>query len=309
MSDAPIRIAIVGLGKIASDQHLPALAAEPAFQLIATVDPQGGIAEVPHFATLDALFESGLRVDAVSVCTPPQMRHGLADAALAQGLHVLVEKPPAACLSEVAALEARAIASGVTLFTAWHSRFAAGVQEARAWLAERKVTRVTITWREDVRVWHPGQAWIFRAGGLGVFDPGINALSIATYILPNPVHLVSAELDFPENCEAPIAARLAMRESGGAGIAMDLDFLQTGPQTWDIAVETDSGSLLLQQGGAVLTLPDGVRKGKDREYAGVYARFAALVRSGASEVDSEPLGLVADAFLRGTSRRVAPFID
>ncbi len=35
-------------------------------------------------------------------------------------------------------------------------------------------------------------------GGLGVIDPGINALSIVTAILPKPVHLVSAELEFPE---------------------------------------------------------------------------------------------------------------
>ena len=32
--------------------------------------------------------------------------------------------------------------------------------------------------------WHPGQEWIWQAGGFGVFDPGINALSIVTRILP-----------------------------------------------------------------------------------------------------------------------------
>jgi D-galactose 1-dehydrogenase len=43
---------------------------------------------------------------------------------------------------------------------------------------------VNVIWREDVRVWHPGQDWIWQPGGLGVFDPGINALSIITHILP-----------------------------------------------------------------------------------------------------------------------------
>ncbi len=310
MSLDPIRIAIVGLGKIARDQHVPALAADPAFRLVATVDPSGeGIEGVPCLPCLETLLAGGPGIDAVAVCTPPQVRHRLADAALARGLHVLLEKPPAAGLSEVAALEARAAASGATLFAAWHSRFAAGVAPAREWLAGQRVLGTTIVWREDVRVWHPGQAWIFRAGGLGVFDPGINALSIATHILPGPIHLLAAELDTPANREAPIAARLAMHDGGGAGITMDLDFLQTGPQSWDIAVETDSGRLLLQKGGAVLTLPDGVRHGEDREYAGVYARFAELVRGGASEVDSEPLRLVADAFLRGTMRRVSAFVE
>ncbi|MCW3834710.1 Gfo/Idh/MocA family protein [Sphingomonas canadensis] len=304
-----MRIAIAGLGKIARDQHLPAIAADPAFLLAATADPdpRAGAAGVPHFESLEAMLADGPPVDAVAICTPPQSRHRIADAALARGLHVLLEKPPAATLSETAALEARAAASGATLFAAWHSRFAAGVAPARDWLAGRRVLAASIEWREDVRVWHPGQDWIFAAGGLGVFDPGINALSIATHILPGAIHLATAELDIPENREAPVAARLAMRHDGGAAITVELDFLQTGPQTWDIAVETDGGRLLLQRGGAALTLPEGSREGEDREYAGVYARFAELIRGGASEVDIAPLRLVADAFLRGTMRRAAPF--
>ena len=58
-----------------------------------------------------------------------------------------------------------------------------------------------------MRRWHPGQAWIWEPGGFGVFDPGINALSIATSIFA-PFFLTAARLDFPENRDAPIAAAL-----------------------------------------------------------------------------------------------------
>jgi D-galactose 1-dehydrogenase len=93
----PIRIAVVGLGKIARDQHLPALRANPAFALAATVCPFGGLADgVPGFETLDDLDAAGVAVDAVAICTPPQVRHRLASEALGRGLHVLLEKPPAA---------------------------------------------------------------------------------------------------------------------------------------------------------------------------------------------------------------------
>jgi hypothetical protein len=51
---------------------------------------------------------------------------------------------------------------------------------------------VRIEWREDVRVWHPGQTWIWEPGGFGVSDPGINALSVATRILPRPFFLTNA---------------------------------------------------------------------------------------------------------------------
>ena len=51
-------------------------------------------------------------------------------------------------------------------------------------------------WKEDVTHWHPGQKWIWQAGGLGVFDPGINGLSILTRIMPHGIFLTGAELPF-----------------------------------------------------------------------------------------------------------------
>jgi len=294
----PIRIAIVGMGKIARDQHLPAICGNPAFALAATVSRHdAGVAGVAHFASLDALLDAGPAIDAVALCTPPQVRYELAARAIARGLHVFLEKPPGATLSEVAALEAQA--AGVSLFASWHSRYAAGVAPARAWLATREILSAAIVWREDVRVWHPGQDWIWQPGGLGVFDPGINALSIATHILPRPFYLVDATLQVPANRAAPIAADLHFRDAGGAPITMDLDWRQTGPQRWDIMVETDAGTLGLAQGGAVLTLPEGVKRTEDREYPGLYSRFATLIREGRSDVDVDPLRLVADAFLLG----------
>lgn len=306
----PIRIAIVGIGKIARDQHVPAIRGNGAFSLAATVSPHdAGLPGVPHHASLDALLAQGPAVDAVALCTPPQVRYDLAAQALGRGAHVFLEKPPGATLAEVEALKTQADKVGATLFAAWHSRFAAGVAPARAWLAERRIDKVSIIWREDARVWHPGQAWIWQPGGLGVFDPGINALSIVTHILPRPFFLNDATLVLPENRAAPIAADLIFRDTAGAPIHMDLDWRQTGPQSWDIVVDTDAGTLRLSQGGAVLTLPTGTEHGDDIEYAGLYSRFATLIRGGRSDVDTAPLRLVADAFLRGRRETTDPFHD
>ncbi|MBC2667763.1 Gfo/Idh/MocA family protein [Novosphingobium piscinae] len=307
---ATIRLAVIGLGKIARDQHLPAIAGDEGFVLAATVSPDNaGVTGVPHFASLDNLFAAGPAIDAVALCTPPQVRFDLARAALDRGLHVLLEKPPGATLGEVAALVAAAEASGSSLFTAWHSRYAAGVEPARAWLAARRIDRVRIVWREDVRVWHPGQDWIWQPGGLGVFDPGINALSIVTRILPRPLLLQDALLSFPANRAAPIAAELTLQDTAGTPVVMDLDFRQTGPQSWDIVVETDSGTLTLSSGGAVLALPGQSRHDADREYPALYRHFAELIAAGRSDVDVAPLRLVADAFLCGRRVEVAPFVD
>jgi len=248
-------------------------------------------------------------VDAVSLCTPPQVRYALAAKAMRAGLHVFLEKPPGATLAEVESLRHVAQECGVSLFASWHSRFATGVAPAKAWLAQRTIRKVHITWREDVHVWHPGQDWIWQAGGLGVFDPGINALSIATHILPQPFFLTQAVLQVPSNRAAPIAASLSFTDSINTPITMDLDWRQTGPQIWDIDVETDDGDLRLSRGGAIVHLPGLDQSDEDREYRNMYTHFAQLVQDGASDVDVAPLRHVADAFLRGSLQSVEPFVE
>jgi len=244
----------------------------------------------------------------VALCTPPQVRAELANQALDAGLSVLLEKPPAASSTELAKLELRAREQKVTLFAAWHSRYAPMIEPARRWLSGRDIVHGAVVWREDVRRWHPGQQWLWQAGGLGVFDPGINAFSILTALLPTAPAVVRAALDIPENVETPIAGELTLKV-GNAVISVVLDFLQTGPQTWDIVLETSDGHRLrLGDGGATLSIDDGpAQTATSAEYPALYAHFAQLLASGQSDADGTPLLIVADALASAEIRRTAPF--
>jgi len=242
---------------------------------------------------------------AVAICTPPQTHFALARACLRAGAHVLLEKPPCQTLSELTALAALARSQELTLFQSWHSRFAPGVANAAKALAGRRVLEGAVVWREDVRRWHPGQSWITQAGGFGVFDPGINALSMLTAILTAPIFVDDATLFVPENWETPIAADLSLRTDDGAPIGVSFDFRETGPQRWDIRLDTDRGRVLLADGGAVLSVDGLAVRGladSHAEYTPLYRRFADLIRNGTSEADARPFRLVADAFLM--ARRV-----
>lgn len=306
-----IKVGIVGVGKIARDQHIPAIAADTGLELVAVASRSHADVGVPVFGSLDEMLEQGPEIDAIALCTPPQVRWETAVAALRAGKHVFLEKPPGATVGEVRDLSILASAQNVTLFASWHSRFAAGVPAAKAWIAAREIRTVDIQWREDVRRWHPGQTWIWEAGGLGVFDPGINALSILTEIIPREVFVTGARLQVPENVQSPIAAHMAMTDIAGTKITADFDFLQTGPQTWDITVTAADGDVLrLSSGGAQIEI-DGtpVVQAHDAEYPGLYRRFGELVRAGKSEADVRPLALVADAFLVGTREVVEAFIE
>jgi D-galactose 1-dehydrogenase len=305
-------IGIIGLGKIAHDQHVPAIAGNPAFSLAAVASQRGlAVPGVPTFADPAGMYAGVPDLQAVAVCTPPQVRHATARAALAAGKHVMLEKPPAMTLSELADLTAFAESQGRVLFATWHSRFNAAVERAAKLLSGRTVKAMTVIWKEDVRRWHPGQKWIWNAGGFGVFDPGINALSIVTRIFPAPIFVEKADLTFPGNCDAPIAASLAFASTAGGTLSAEFDWRQTGPQTWSIAIDTADGSaFLLENGGAKLSV-DGklVVEEKPTEYEQIYARFAELLAAGDSDVDAAPLRLVADAFLVGRRIETEPFIE
>lgn len=301
-----MKIALVGIGKIALDQHVPALSASPDWDLAATVSRHGTVDGVEAFADIDTMLATRPDIPVVSLCLPPVPRFDAARAVLRAGRHLMLEKPPGATLAEVHALCDLARANGVTIFATWHSRMAMAVAAAREWLAGKTIHEGRITWREDVRKWHPGQDWIFEAGGMGVFDPGINALSILTDILPQPVRLLSADLDFPANRQAPIAARLQFSQ----GIAADFDFRQEGPQTWDMEFRTDAGHMALRMGGNRLEIDGRHVQGADDimgEYPALYARMAGLVAAGKSDTDLAPMVLVADAFTLGRRTTVAEF--
>lgn len=301
------RLGLVGIGKIARDQHLPSIAASPRFRLTATASRNAEATPVPAYRELASMIAAHPNLDAISFCTPPSGRYDQALSAIEAGLHVMLEKPPAPTVGEVGALAAAARRKGVTLFASWHSRAAGAVEPARAWLADKKIRSARIRWKEDIRRWHPGQDWILEAGGFGVFDPGINALSILTRIIDAPLSFHAGLIEVPHGRASPIRADL-MLAAGEALVDCEFDFLQAGPQQWDIEVDTDAGLLRLFLGGSILQLPNAMRQEMEaEEYPRLYARFAELIDARESDVDARPLEIVEQALARSDRRSVDAF--
>src|ERR1041384_5395617 len=71
---APHQIGIIGLGKIAQDQHLPVIKANPDFELLAVASQRGLQPDEAKYSFQD--YRDLLKipeVEAVSICTPPQV--------------------------------------------------------------------------------------------------------------------------------------------------------------------------------------------------------------------------------------------
>jgi predicted dehydrogenase len=304
----PIRIAIIGFGKIAADQHVPSIAVNDRFELVATSSRSGqGVAQT--FTDWRDMIRNVRELDAVAITTPPGPRYGIARECLLAGLHCLLEKPPTAGLAQIADLDCIAQARQLTLFTTWHAQHPATVGAAAKALAGKRIARMDINWHEDVHKWHPGQRWIWEAGGFGVFDPGINALSIATKIFPGGLFVESADLQVPANAQTPIAADIVFSSPEADGpLRASLDWRRTEGEEWTIALESSDGTTVrLEDGGEKLIL-DGMAQADQRpgEYPDIYRTFVDLIDERRSLVDIAPLRLVADCLLAGRHTLVDP---
>jgi predicted dehydrogenase len=304
----PIRIAILGFGKIAEDQHVPSIAGNPRFELAATSSRSGhGVART--FTDWRELIRGVDGLEAVAITTPPGPRYEMARECVLAGLHCLLEKPPTAGLAEIADLDCLAQAQGVTLFTTWHAQHHSTVDAAAKALAGKRIKSMAIHWHEDVHKWHPGQAWIWQPGGFGVFDPGINAFSIATRIFPGGLFVREATLSVPQNAQTPIAADVTFYSPEADGpLSASLDWRRTEGEEWTIEIETGDGvHVRLENGGSRLLL-NGQPSEDDGtgEYPDIYGKFVDLIDERRSLVDVAPLRLVADCLLVGRRQEVEP---
>lgn len=306
------KIAIVGLGKISLDQHQPVIQASDAFELAAVVSQRGlSHGGLPSFKTPEELYRKMPEVEVVALNTPPGVRHVLAREALDAGKDVLLEKPPAATLTEFFDLKAHAEKLGRVLFATWHSQYNPAVEQTRMLLSESGVRSLRIEWREDVRKWHPGQDWVWQPGGFGVFDPGINALSILVRILPFTAFVHQADLTYPANRQTPIAAKITFSSTQPANplLTADFDWREEGQEIWHMLIETADGQQArLFNGGTALSVDDAlIIEAPNEEYRLIYAHFAKLLDQRQSDVDGAPLSLVADAMLIGQRQTTESF--
>ena len=63
----PLKLGLVGIGKIARDQHIPALAADPRFELVACASRHARVEGVANFADIETLLAAVPHLDAISI--------------------------------------------------------------------------------------------------------------------------------------------------------------------------------------------------------------------------------------------------
>jgi predicted dehydrogenase len=143
--DRRYRGALIGLGGIARQSHLPAFRLPPAasrLEIVAAVDPSPEPALVPGVPVYpDVSALAGLDVDFVDICTPTSSHLELTLWALEHGFHVLCEKPVALTAGEAEQIHCAALRADRIVMPCHQYRFNPAWRRIRRWLEQEAIGR------------------------------------------------------------------------------------------------------------------------------------------------------------------------
>lgn len=200
----PIRVAVAGCGQVVEKHHLSAIGRAPGLALAALCDPSAerrrwagsALPDMPVRETLQQALDSD-RPDAVLVAAPPNRHRELAEAALAAGCHVLVEKPVGAGLADALAIEAAARAAGRQVWAGFVRRFRPPYRRLRAAAAAAPddIRGVSVHMRWSPTAWGSVDP---AAHGLGdghdiLGDVASHIADLVPWLLASPVTAVRVE--------------------------------------------------------------------------------------------------------------------
>jgi predicted dehydrogenase len=124
MSDPAFRVGLLGWGNAGRFFHAPLIHAVPGLELATVVTSRSGVQEqypgVRVAATMDSVLNDAT-IDLVVIATPHKLHAPHAQAALAAGKHVVVEKPLATSAAQAETLIAESHAAN-RLLVAYHNR-------------------------------------------------------------------------------------------------------------------------------------------------------------------------------------------
>lgn len=171
MTTRPIRLAMIGCGAFSRRYHLPAIEADKGVTLCAIFDPTPADAVRELAARHGAILTSDLSTvlgqglaDAAIVTTPHTLHTGHIEAAIAAGLHLLVDKPFVVHSADARRLAEAATAKGLVAAVAFNRRFDASCRHARSLLAAGRIGELAYV--ETVQLGWERAGWFL--------DPALN---------------------------------------------------------------------------------------------------------------------------------------
>ena len=195
MSSKRTRVAVVGVGEIGSNAHIPAYLRNKNVDLVALVDADKAKLDKAVkkfkvqkcFSSVDELLQNQ-DLDAISICTPPNTHTEIALKALASDVHVLCEKPLATNADEGKRMYEASLKKEKILMVGFNLRFQPNYQRAREQVQKGRIGHAHFVQFElqspNPLLKHSKSPWFFKleAGGGVLSDKGPHIFDLINYI-------------------------------------------------------------------------------------------------------------------------------
>ena len=245
-----INVGVIGCGKIAEMKHLPAYQGAVGVRIlgIADSDPQrlklmsDKFAVDKTYADYRDLIQEG-SLDAVSICVPTYLHHGIAVAAAQKGKHILCEKPLALTSEEGKEMVGVARKNQVQLYVGAQGRFSSAVVEMLRLLRRGSIGRpVSVNYRKISSTPAPGSWYLSREkGGGALFDAGYHGMD---FLLKNfgDGRISSASFERSSQGDVDIASKVSMQFDDLKAL-LEVRWSEAGTEEGSFGVEGERGVL------------------------------------------------------------------
>lgn len=294
------RVAIIGLGKVAENIHLPACASLPEVEVVGACEPdQTRRQRIADKFRVGATYDDAVTLlkrtqpDLVIVGTPPDTHHALSLLALRQGAHVFCEKPFVTSLAQADELIAEADVRGRLLWVNNQYRHMRIYAETHRRVARGEFGRAFFLqgWQQ---MHHPPTQdanWRAQLKQSLLFEFGTHALDLICFLFDAlPLSVVAHMPRVLAGTEADVLVQLAMRFPGERLATLALNRVSHAPERYlEMRLDCERASLRISLGGVarasldwskVLGHPVGrfsfTRGGEARAEAGGHSRLLAV---------------------------------
>ena len=222
MTDAKIRVAVIGAGRIGA-HHARVLSKIPNVELVAVCDTNLWRAQLTAWKANTLAVRNYTevleRVDAVGVAVPTPAHFEVGKAALEKGLHCLIEKPLAASVEEARQLLALSEQKGVVLQVGHVERFNPAVLEAIKHIRSPRYITVERLGPYDPRMSHIGVVLDLMIHDLDILltlvGSEVESLeALGAHVLSDHEDIANVRVRFKSGCVADLtASRITLNKS------------------------------------------------------------------------------------------------
>ncbi|MFB0563131.1 MAG: DUF362 domain-containing protein [Candidatus Lokiarchaeia archaeon] len=187
-----VGIGVIGTGKIAELLHFPGYTKIENVRLEAAADPnEERLLEIKKKFGVQEVYNdyhdllANKNIDAVSVCTPPELHKTITIEALEHGKHVLCEKPLATSVDDCHAVKEALNGTKKFVMPAFNYRFTPSVRLANEIISRGKLgdlEEIKVLFKSDQRTWKSVTPFRFKEKTGVISDLGPHSIDMLRFL-------------------------------------------------------------------------------------------------------------------------------